>query len=184
MALTKNVPGSSASSGALVFLDEVVASAAASADFTSVMSSTYDDYELVWSAVIVGTNNTLVGVQLSVDNGSNWLASNYQYGGRLEGVSTSFEAYQQAGSQSVASIGTSGLSSSVQSHGTTRLFRANTSEAKTLTSLGVCGNSDGNTYTTTMGARYTSATTVNAIRVLPVSGTITGTFRLYGIAKA
>jgi hypothetical protein len=169
--------------GGLVWLATVIAAAAASADFTSLITSTYDEYELTWGGLVLGTNGAFAGIQLSTNNGSSWITTGYEYGIKLVGISTSFETYQRAGSVALAAIGSALMSSTVASAGETKLFRANTSERKAIISDTVTGASDGNTYGTATRSAYPTATTFNAIRVLASAGTITGTFRLYGRAK-
>jgi hypothetical protein len=169
--------------GALVLLGTATASGVASTDFTSLIDSTYDDYELTWGGVTMGTNAQFIGIQLSANNGSSWITSGYEYGIKVMGNSTNFETYQRGTAQSLAAIGSALMSNTVISSGFTRLFRANTSERKAIVGGGVVGASDGNTYGTWTTASYATATTFNAIRITASSGNINGTFRLYGIAK-
>lgn len=171
--------------GGFVFLGKVTAAAAADAQFLSLISSTYDDYELTWSGFLTNTNNTLAGIQFSSNNGSTWVTTGYEYGRKLLGVSTSFEHYVRGSALSVAAIGIEAFSSSVVSSGRTRLFRANTSEIKEIVSEGLCGNGgDGHSYGTVTMSRNTTAMTFNALRVIATAGTITGVLCLYGLAKA
>lgn len=169
--------------GALVFLGAVTASAAAAADFTSLINSTYDDYELVFEGVTVGTNNAEVFIQLSANNGSAWITSGYQSGRAIYGLSTNFSNYVRNATQAGLSLAGAAWSSTLVSAGVSRLFRANTSERKSCITDALLGAGDSNTYRVACGAEYTSATTFNAIRIIASAGTITGTFRLYGRAK-
>lgn len=175
--------GGGGGGGALVFLSEQIAAAAASVPFTSLISATYDDYDLIWEGLLPGTNNVGMGIQLSTDNGATWITTGYQYGGNNLGVTTNFSNYLNNASLGYASFLAGNIGSAQKSQGTTRLFGLNVSEAKALISQGIICASDGNVYGTVTTARYATSVIVNAIRVIPTSGTLSGRFRLYGIAK-
>ena len=174
---------SSGGGGALVFLKEVTVAAGASADFTSVIGSQYDDYELVYEGLIPGTNGVQIGVQLSADNGATWITSGYRGAVHNGGLSTSFSNYAQQAAQALLNFAGS-FGNTKTSNGKMELYAANTSGAKRAHTRGVYQASDGHVYSNLNGSDYDPATTFNALRVIASSGTITGTFRLYGRAKS
>jgi hypothetical protein len=176
--------GGGGGGGSLIYLGEVIAAAAASADFTSLISATYDIYDLTWEALVPGTNNVAAGVQLSADNGATWIATNYASGGNNLGITTNFSNYLNGPGASRFSFLAGNLGTAQKSFGTTRFYGANVSEPKVAVSTGAVCASDGNVYGTLTVARLSTSTTFNAMRVIMGSGTVTGRFRLYGLKKA
>lgn len=164
-------------------LKEVVIAGAASANFTDVITSDYDDYVLTYEGVTPGTNNTLVGIQLSADNGLTWITAGYRYGGANYGLSTNLSNYLQGTAQALLSLMPGPMGNATRSFGSVDLFAANTTDEKRITSRGAGAAGDGNVYGYHCNADYPTATKFNALRVLAAAGTLTGTFRLYGISR-
>lgn len=140
-------------------------SAASEVVFTG-LTSTYSYYEIVFET----TSGAVSRCQLSTDNGSTWLTSGYYSNDTVFATSTvtqtsaSSRPYIDLGGSSYAGIiqflnptSAEQLGSSIQSQ--TQALTTNTFRASGRHTLG--GN--------------------NAIRLYPLSGTVTGTFKLYGI---
>lgn len=193
-ALLSNGPGSDPSfqalpsSGALVLLEQHTASSSASLDFTTCISSTYDDYVIRLVNVLPASAgvNTLLG-RFSTNGGSSYdSGTNYEYmtwynsTGVNQGSNsaTSVTAFQLVGT-SISST-TLGVSGQIDIPGP---LSASLNKAVLYhlsyfhSSLSAIINQEG-------AGRYTSNTAVNAFQFLFNSGNIaSGTIRCYGIAK-
>lgn len=181
---------SGGSGGALVLLEQHTASASATLDFTTAITSTYDTYLIELLNVIPATDAALLWLRVSTDGGSTFDTS----------ASYSDELFAFNGGGSAASGATGGTKSIL-----TRTVRGNGSAPGS--SWGVTGHltlydplsaslykqfvgevhyyhSAGVRDRGVVGGAWESATAVNAIRFLFSSGNITsGTIRVYGIAK-
>lgn len=73
-----SVPAGSGGGG-LVLLDTLVASASASLDFISLISSTYNVYEFEFDSIVPGTTDNDFELFFSDDNGATWIAADYYY---------------------------------------------------------------------------------------------------------
>ena len=171
-----------AAGGALIFLSTQTASASASLAFTSMLSSTYNNYEIDLNDIVLSTATTELTLQVSTDNGSTWKTSGY--------ISNS--AYIVSGSPGY--IGTTSGCALIASpytlidaiQGTVRFSNPNSTTTK-FRCYGdtVWENSSNVLIRALINAQYsTTGTAVNAVRLIPVAGTITsGTARLYGRTK-
>jgi hypothetical protein len=182
--------------GALVYLGTQTAAASATLDFTSLMSSTYDDYLFVIDNLIPATNGVNLYMRTSTDNGANWDASagNYFYGyNKIAPSGSTTASNSTAGSNSDTKIiiaPTVNNNTGVAINGDVK-FRGvnNTAVYKgikfDLTYFDTAGVAGSNFRSLEGGGVRVSANSINAVRFLMDSGNITsGNIKLYGIAKA
>lgn len=173
---------SGASSGNLVLIQEQVASASASIDFTTGITG-YDIYYLSYYGVILsGTADLYLSV--STDGGSSYSTSNYVTNGWENGGS-SFNPYFFTGSPGALMghfLGNNGgtipldASAFIYHFGSSSFYKQ----------IAVFQNNfffaSGNNGYGSFSTNWQQTTVVNAFQLIPQSGTITsGTFKLYGV---
>jgi hypothetical protein len=171
----------SPSSGALVYLSTVTASAAATVDIETGFSATYDNYIIVATSVLTSGN---VAVYCRLKIGGSYLTGSV-YGYHSATINDFVATYSALQSSSATEIRMMNASSTAPSSFEMSIPDANASNFKavrylvssragTLTAL---GGGAGIGHSDTSGV-------LSGIRLFPPSGTISGTFRLYGIAKS
>lgn len=177
-------PAGAAAVGAMVLLSTKTPSGASSVAFTSLLSSTYDNYMLIWYGVTTSDKGGL-GVRVSTNNGSSYdTGNNYYNATAVWGASTNFAQYTETPTVSYLLIQVQSWNAGgFPGNGTAYIYDLNNaSNKKTFVSISTGINSDGNWYTRHAGGLYNVAATINAFEVIDVAGgTITGTFKLYGI---
>lgn len=173
------------STGSMIYLSTQTASASATIDFTSLITSTYDDYVVIFDGVIPVTGGTSLYFRTSSNNGSSYDAGANNYAWGQSGTLGS-----GAGATEI-DLGIGGAPSNnaaVGIAGTLRLYNLNSAtvykRAVWDISYGSATGSASFVSYAGAGARISTAA-VNAIRFLMQGGNIsTGTFKLYGIKKA
>ena len=179
---------SAAGGGAMTFISTAVASSSSSIDFTSGLTSTYQQYAIVCSSVVCGGGGVTMQLRVSDDGGSSFETSNYSYHLSRGGSDGASEAYTASNSIGYIRMHED-LSSSAGTNWTGIVYLNDPSNASLFTQVHWSGVSAKNTsiYTRadTGAGAWNVVTAVNAIRFLPSGGTITsGRFTLYGIAHA
>ena len=156
-----------------VLLSTATANNSASINFTSLISSTYNNYSFSVVNLLPATDNVSIGFQTSTDNGATWDTGSVYFGsgGGAQGPSNLFVA--QANSAPGASgqwvLMNAGSSSATNPAFFGRMFILINNASILLPTLG---------SPATLGSR---AAAVNAVRFIPSSGNITsGTIRMYG----
>lgn len=189
-----------AASGAFVLLGSQTASSSASVSFTSLMSSTYDDYIVKILNAVPATSGQLLVMRMSVNNGSSYFSTAGDYAHSSNGIDPSLTA-RSAGSGSDTSIniggfpGTLGLSNTAADagwSGTVELFKTNTTNQKKLVATNGVAAMTGPVTSTQVGmgvgvgaSNGIRDAAVNAIQFLMTSGNIaSGNFYLYGVKKS
>ena len=179
--------GATGSSGSFVLIEEHTASSSAALNFTSCISTTYDNYEIDVINLLPATSSSSVGLQMSTDGGSTYDAgSNYSWisstgiptsslsadGSNSDTQLTLFEVYTANANYTLA--------------GQYRLYGPASGAYTLVTGIGFgLTGADGRAaeILSNVGA-YQSTTAVNAFRVIASTGNLTsGTVRCYGIAK-
>jgi hypothetical protein len=170
--------------GSLIFLSEVVASAASTVTLETGFSSTYDNYIVLINDVFGTTNFANLQVQLKI--AGTYAASGY-LGRQIYGGSSATypEVANYQNSTSHAVVGSLSNSSTQVGAYSVELFNVNGSQTKFVEAFGGfyapsnygCFGSRANFLNTATGV-------VSGIQFSASSGTVTGTFRLYGIRKS
>lgn len=173
-----------AASGALVLLEQHAASMSASLDFTTAITSAYDEYAVELINIVPASD---AGIQMLVssDGGSTWANANYKWSNRYSNQNGSTGETHSTGTtaftvwDTVESTSSPGLSARI------RIFNPlSTSYAKQFLNEGISRQDDGNIYCYSGGMYYDSTSAVNAVRFQASTGNLTsGTIRVYGLAK-
>jgi hypothetical protein len=179
--------GASGGGGALVFLEAHSGAGATPIDFTSFISSTYDDYLFEFVDVVMSTTSLLqvrCSVAAAFDTGSNYYTGQFAFSAAGSaasgpGTTTSILLYPFQGRTFATTANTS-----VSGH--LRLSAPQGSNWKLFT-----GEMNGIDSVSTVPQRlmvnagYLATGVVDGVRFLASSGTITsGAFRVYGITKS
>jgi hypothetical protein len=162
-----------------VFLSTLTASNSTSINFTSLISSTYENYVVIINSMNPQTGSTTLTARVSINNGSTWISTNYRYNSfDLTGNTPGYAGGGSVTSLSISDFAvvptTAGLSGQVL------LFDlpAAGTIAKFLSQITYATR---NSFTINSGS-YQTAASINAVQFLMSSGNITsGTFSLYGI---
>jgi hypothetical protein len=172
--------------GGLTLLEVRTASNSASLDFTTGITSAFDQYVLEINSFVPAADSSLL-VRFSSNNGSSWdTGSNYNWtawctangafpSGHVEGTSqTSLNVWQ-----TIESTSSAGVSATLRIHNP-----LNASVSKLLRFDGVAMQDTGDLYRFEGGGKYASASVINGIQLKAGSGNIaSGVARLYGVAK-
>lgn len=162
--------------------------AAASETFTSLLdSSLYAEYELEISNLVVGTAGANLLIRVSTDNGNSYLATGtYNY---IRNVTVSSSATPASDNSTTATAIVLALDLSTADNsalfGSIRIIAGGAVANGTrfnILNLSYASNGALLVEVSGWGSNQT-ATEINAFQVLPNSGTITGTFRLWGRLK-
>jgi Concanavalin A-like lectin/glucanases superfamily len=184
---TVSATGAAAAPG-IVLVEQHTASTSAELDFTTCISSTYDEYDIEVNQIIPATNGANITLQVSTNGGSSYdTGSNYSWA--VFGFSNSGSAV--SGNQGDTSIGLANIvynGSNYSLSGTYKLFNPGGSIYKQMAghyeavNNGDVGAAQAEGHI--IGGKYKSTTAVNAFRILASSGNLTsGTVRCYGVAK-
>lgn len=174
----KNAPAASA----LVFLGTRTASNSATIEFKSLMSATYNNYLLTIDFCQNQTTGQNLKMDVSVDNGANYITSGYVSG-------TNQMAYNSGLITNATATGTIRLTNAIATGNQDicgQLYLMNMTRGSGFqtvqgTTSGNTGAVLGNIY---VYGYYGTPGVIDAFRLLFTSGNITtGTFNLYGIAQ-
>lgn len=187
ITLAANGSGGGGGSG-LVLLEQHTASSSASLNFTTAISSTYDEYLIEIVELLPATNATNLYIRMSTnagvsyDAGGNysWTSAGTNRFGQGQAGADSGATQIQCNLSAVSNISTAGYSGNI------RLFDpASTAKHKAVSGTAFMLTSDGTTVENEqIGGFYRSTTAVNAFQLLFSSGNIaSGTIRVYGLAK-
>ena len=182
------VSSASGGGGALVFLEEHIASSSAQLDFTNWYSTDYEEYWISVIGVLPATDGGKLYMRFSSDGGSTYdSATNYRWYDHVKG-SGGFSAVYGSNSASqidVSSAGTENTTSTTVFNAQIKLYNpGNTTRRKGVTFTAITLSADGNYYGEEGGGVWTSTNNINAIRFLESSSVIAeGTIRIYGVAK-
>ena len=177
-----------ASNPGVCLIEQHTASTSAELDFTTCISSTYDDYMIEFVNVIPATNTVTFEMQMSTNGGSTYdTGANYSripefnYSGGT-GITNSVNSggTYTLGATNVGNSSNYGISGSIKltSPGSAALYKQVVGQFTLFDS-----NAGAPLFYSIAGA-YQSTTAVNAFRFLFSSGNITsGTIRCYGISK-
>jgi hypothetical protein len=184
IATTAFVTTAVGTGGGLTLLDTQTASASASLDFTTGITSTYDVYLLQLSNIVPATDGADLYLRYSTDGGSSYLATNYNYAFRSY-FADAFDGEANSTSATHILIGGS-LGNGTGEHWNADVWLHNLPSALYKTA-----RFDGYGYISNplagaafgMGI-YGTTSAVNALRLIMSAGNITsGVARLYGIKK-
>jgi hypothetical protein len=172
----------------LVYLGEQVANASATLDFTSLITSLYDEYVFQFFNIVPATDGTGLYMKMSTNNGSSWAG----------GTDYSYRYLRIAGATAITSgdgVAQVNLTEAIASNNSLRgivgeitLFSPNSTTVRKMVSgqLFVTQNGGGSPpfEISLLSGVYNSTSVVNAVQFLMSSGNITsGSIRIYGVSK-
>jgi hypothetical protein len=172
----------------LVLLDTKTASASATLNFTSLITSTYDTYMFDLQDVVFSVANVSLLFRTSTDNGTTFNAGAtdyYQSGNQNVSGSTSTIAFILNGADHVLLANVIGNAAGYGFNGTLKLFNPLGATLHKFGEFKTAYVSNPGEHASVQGSfRRAAITAVNAVRFLPSSGNITsGVIRMYGIKK-
>lgn len=182
-----NGSGGTGGSGSFVLVEEHTASTSAELDFTTCISSTYDDYELRLVNLLPGTNSQQILMQMSTDGGATYdsVAGNYTWAAIYSGQGTGgFYAGLTSGLQvSHAQADNTPSFGGVTAHISLHAPGSSTTYKHAEWHIEGRDARDPVPSTQLFGGMYISTTAVNAFRFISTSGNLTsGTARCYGLS--
>jgi len=174
--------------GGLVLVEQHTASSSAALNFTTCISSTYDEYEINVINVLPATNSVTLNMQVSTDGGSTYVTgANYEYARNFNSTTSGGPGSSNDAAATgipwwlgdLSNTATLGLS------GTGRFFNPGSSTALKSIIYSIFGTSAaGARYYMAYAGAYTANTAVNAFRFIASSGNLaSGTVRCYGVSK-
>ncbi len=175
--------------GGLILAEQHTASTSASLNFTTCITSAYDEYEIEVVNVIPATNAVAIGINMSTNGGSSYdSGANYNLAAfrwSSAGSTTAGNATQGGldltGGGLEQNTSTYGLSSTVHlfNPGSTSVFKQ-----IVASSHGFDNNGSSLIYGVQLAGTYRNTSAVNAFQIIASAGNLTsGTVRCYGIAK-
>ena len=171
--------------GTLVLLSTQTASSSATINFTSTITNTYNDYLLIFNNVYPATNGQSLSLAFSVNNGSTYIATNYQSGTNRLDYNSATITNANSTTDIRLSYGISSTTTNAAGNGFVWLYNMQNSGQPVVGGLysGFTNTTSVMSNTTIQGWN-TANTNINAIRLNFSSGNIsTGTFSLYGLIQ-
>ncbi len=173
-----------ASGGAWTYISEVVSTSSTTVDFSNVFTTTYDNYRIV--ANNVGSNTTNIHFTASIELSNNIGSYQaYQYFIRVDPNQTPVWSYGGGNEFSRNQNNTGSVAQ--RANFVADIYNPRSSNAKGVNfyGTGLCGFGNISFAYINSALQFNSPTTEQTgIRFAASSGTLTGTFRLYGFAKS
>ena len=175
--------------GGLIKLQSQTASGASTLTFTSTyITSTYKVYQLHCIDVLHSSDGGNLGFQVSADNGSNYVESDYRnirfYSNQTNGSNTLLSS-AGTGDTNVKICGAGegiGTSGNESANNIITLFNPQGAKSKFFHSEGVQHNTSNQLSMQRILTSLDQSATYNNIKILPNTGTFSGVFTLYGVA--
>jgi hypothetical protein len=167
----------------LVLLSTQTASSSATIDFTSLITSTYKNYIILFDEVIPQTDSANLWFRTSNDNGSNYQTTTYAYSiNKASSADAGYDALQAATQAQIIITASVGSAAGESASGVIYLYDPLATNYTKISISASCVDSDGNIAQATGAAARLTVEAVNAVRFLMSTGNITsGTFKLYGV---
>jgi hypothetical protein len=150
---------------------------------SSLITSTYKRYKVLYYGVYGSTGIPTLGLQFSPDNGTTWRTTSYTGSRTIWNVNSTFTAKNNTGTTFCPVVNDMTVDSTYPAFGEIHLQDPTNSGLKELVyGRGITkAASDSNRYEYICSGEYTTAEAHNAIRFILSAGNLTGTFKLYGI---
>ena len=174
------------SSGALVFLSTVTASASSTVDIETTFSSTYQNYLIIASGITVSDDNVSFNMRMKI--GGTYKTDAF-YAGHFDNSTSGFSGYSGAISNASAQLQPfdgMGNAAGKNLNFSMNVYNASsTSLYKHMSMTGSIDKQNGNNAVVFGTGCYNNSTAaLTGVRFYTSAGTISGTFRLYGIANS
>lgn len=176
VATTAYVDSAASGGGSLTLIASATASNSATVDFANNITSTYDNYLLVWENVVIATTAQTLILRVGTGATPTWQATSY---------SNAVTAGSAFGATAIGLSKISDYSNTANRSGTGSAIINNVNNAsndKTLSGISGYWGQAGADVAVGIAGRWQAATVVTSIRYLTSSGNITsGVFKLYGL---
>ncbi len=161
----------------------ITPSGVSSASITSCITSSYRDYEIRFSDIVMSTAGAFLQAQVSTNNGSTWdTASSYQANAHYTSINAGADGILSSltgTSWNIIPLNNSNASTSSISARYTLFNPLGASTYKQIFGQAQqTQNSDGSTYLMEAGFRYLNINAINAIKFIASSGTFSGTITM------
>lgn len=185
-------PVGGGSSGALVFLEAHTASSSATLDFTSFISSTYDDYLIEIVGIRPATDAADLQLEVGTGGGPTWDTTGSHYSSQIWGINNSGTIVGPVVQNPGLPIIGYHLTNTVDYAGAQITLRLqlpqSTTQRRNLTGMAQYVVSSGglSVFMVTTAVQYTTlGTALTGLRFLFSAGNIAdGTIRIYGVSKS
>jgi hypothetical protein len=176
--------GGGGSGGALVLLEQHTASASATLDFTTFLTSSYDEYVFEFIQVVPATTNVSWQFLMGTGAGPTWDTSSiYSTVGWYSGIGDTLTPRNTSGAAASVMATNVSTTSNLSINGHLRMYAPAASAYKASLSE-INAMAGGNFYHWAFAHLYSSTTAVTGVRFLFSSGNIaSGIVRVYGVAK-
>ncbi len=168
-----------------VHLSTQTPSAASSADFTSLIDATYDVYIITIDELTTSTAAD-INLKVSTNNGGAWAGgTDYEYASSGYDTGGTARTFNSTGAAAIQLFNDNASTANYGANGTIYISGHDSGNyTKILGSM--CGyrNTAASFAFLTVTGIYKSTTNVDAVQVLPSSGTITGEVRLWGLVNS
>ena len=165
--------------GSLELIEEQTFTTTQFVDFTNIKGSKYDVHFLEFFLTECTGASVFV---ISNDNGSTFETTNYQQALQYGSVGGSFGEDRSTSTSNIAGFGSGGTN--LQKNGYVYFYNLDNSSKYSFTTFqGFNNHPSLGFYTNFGGGVYPTAETHNAIRLSSVTGTSTGTAKLYGVKQ-
>lgn len=187
MQMTSPCATTTGGSSGFVLVQQQTASASATLDFASCISSTYDTYQFEFINILPATDGTTINMRVSTDGGSTYVSTtDYAYwdfrfdaGSAGPGGATGATSIVLGETNGIGNASAFGLVGMIQLYDP-----GSASVHKAINGNIAFRNAAGLRIAHVVAGAYEANTAVNAVRFLAGSGNITsGTIRCYGLSK-
>lgn len=169
--------------GALEYIETQAASGASQVDFTTGIDSSYNVYYLAFRDTTVSVDGTNIGLRFSDDGGGTFIATGYQ-AGMNRNPYNSATVTNANGTTQVTLASLSSNASEPKASGFCWLFNLTNGNDPSFAGQTTYNNSTGPTLNYGWHGGYMGTPNIDALRIFPGSGTITGQFTLYGLKES
>lgn len=173
--------------GGLVLLEQHSSSGATESDFTTCLSSSYDNYVIKLVGITTSDNTAALLWQASTDGGSTYdtTAGHYSTARQFRQTNGATAGTDSNTTAAGISLGGEGNSTAaMNASGSFDLYNPGSASLyKLLTGPYLEQGTANDFYSISMGGIYSQATAVTAFRWKPTAGNFTGIIRCYGVAK-
>lgn len=178
------------SSGALVYISQVVASSSSTVSFTGLTA--YDNYMIIWSKVFPDTASTILFTMLtSTNNGSSYATTSYAYGMPIIGSnSTGLSGVSAVTNSTYINLSPDNMNAtapdcSISGQVTLNLKNSTSYNFQSWGQVAMYNDGGSTHFSGAFSAARKETSATDAVRFKFTSGNITsGTFRLYGIVNS
>ena len=178
-----------ADAGGMIKLLSQTASGASSVTFNSTyLTSTYKVYQLHCIDVVISSDGGNIGFEVSADNGSSYVQSGYHnirfYSNTANGSNSINSSHSAGGDSSVKIAGAGdglGNAGNESANSIITLYNPLGSKAKMFKCDGIQINNSGQLSMQRHVYMLDQSATYNNIKIVPNTGTFSGTFILYGV---